>query len=149
MLKVTPFNQLEGYPDNPGLYLKAARIPGGSSERWGHRTAKPAIEVITGPATVNEDRVLHGRSPSASAREAYREIIEAGLERGRNAMAIWQDLATEHGFPARGTAGAYRVSASRAVSVHKVTQGLKISGAINIHGEGRPVVIDVGVFLAP
>src|SRR5580693_3951225 len=32
------------------------------------------------------------RSGSASACEPYRETIEAGLCRGRNAKAIWQDL---------------------------------------------------------
>jgi hypothetical protein len=31
-------------------------------------------------------------SPTFSACETYREAIEAGLWRGRNAMAIWQDL---------------------------------------------------------
>jgi transposase len=36
------------------------------------------------------------RTPSAC--EPYREIIETGLERGRNAMAIWQDLVTSYGF---------------------------------------------------
>ena len=39
-----------------------------------------------------------GRSPSASACEPYREVIELGLSRGRNAMAIWQDLVDSHGF---------------------------------------------------
>lgn len=38
------------------------------------------------------------RSPSASACEPYRELIELGLARGRNAMAIWQDLVSESGF---------------------------------------------------
>jgi transposase len=38
------------------------------------------------------------RSPSASACEPYRELIELGLARGRNAMAIWQDLVSEAGF---------------------------------------------------
>jgi transposase len=38
------------------------------------------------------------RSPSASACEPYRERIELGLARGRNAMAIWQDLVFESGF---------------------------------------------------
>jgi transposase len=37
-------------------------------------------------------------SPSASACTAYREAIELGLSRGRNAMAIWQDLVSEYGF---------------------------------------------------
>ena len=44
-----------------------------------------------------------GRSPSASACEAYREAIEVGLSRGRNAKAIWQDLVDGCGF-----AGAYQ-----------------------------------------
>jgi hypothetical protein len=39
-----------------------------------------------------------GRSPSASACEPYREVIELGLSRGRNAMAIWQDLVDTSGF---------------------------------------------------
>ena len=38
------------------------------------------------------------RSPSASAREPYREAIELGLSRGRNAVAIWQDLVDHYGF---------------------------------------------------
>ena len=44
-----------------------------------------------------------GRSPSASACEPYREVIELGLSRGRNAMAIWQDLVDDHGFTGRYT----------------------------------------------
>jgi transposase len=39
------------------------------------------------------------RSPSASACEPYRELIELALTRGRNAVAIWQDLVSEAGFP--------------------------------------------------
>ena len=39
-----------------------------------------------------------GRSPSASACEPYREVIELGRSRGRNAVAIWQDLVDHHGF---------------------------------------------------
>jgi hypothetical protein len=35
---------------------------------------------------------------SASAGEPYREIIELGLSRDRNAMAIWQDLVSDYGF---------------------------------------------------
>jgi transposase len=42
-----------------------------------------------------------GRAPSASACEPYRELIVEALGRGRNAMAIWQDLVDGHGFPAR------------------------------------------------
>src|ERR1017187_6409802 len=53
-------------------------------------TSKPANEneVITDSAAV----------PGASACEPYREAIDLGLSRGRNAMAIWQDLVSEYGF---------------------------------------------------
>jgi transposase len=53
-------------------------------------TSKPANEneVITDSAVVT--------SPSAC--EPYREAIDLGLSRGRNAMAIWQDLVSEYGF---------------------------------------------------
>ena len=37
-------------------------------------------------------------SPRASACEPYREAIDLGLSRGRNARAIWQDLVSEYGF---------------------------------------------------
>src|SRR4029079_11640460 len=42
-----------------------------------------------------------GRAPSASACEPYRELISEALRRGRNAMAIWQDLVDDAGFAAR------------------------------------------------
>ena len=41
-----------------------------------------------------------GRSPSASACAPYRDTVEVGLSRGRNAMAIWQDLVDGCGFNA-------------------------------------------------
>ena len=70
-----------------------------STGRLGRRgPAKPANEVTTdfGPPislpTGNRDRVT-------SACEPYRELLEQGLGRGRNAMAIWQDLVSDHGFP--------------------------------------------------
>ena len=59
-------------------------------------SAKPAIEVTTDfgagltSAVASEPRP--DRSPSASACAPYQEAIELGLSRGRNAMAIWQDL---------------------------------------------------------
>jgi transposase len=40
------------------------------------------------------------RAPSASACESFRDVIEAALARGRNAVAIWQDLVDRHGFAA-------------------------------------------------
>src|SRR5207245_383942 len=42
-----------------------------------------------------------GRAPAASACEPYREIIKEAADRGRNAVAIYQDLVTEHGFAAK------------------------------------------------
>ncbi|MGA8736206.1 MAG: IS21 family transposase, partial [Terriglobales bacterium] len=53
-------------------------------------TSKPANEneVITDSAVV----------PGPSACEPYREVIDLGLSRGRNARAIWQDLVSEYGF---------------------------------------------------
>jgi transposase len=54
----------------------------------------PGAEPAPGPGAA----VPPTRSPSASACESYRELIELGLARGRNAMAIWQDLVSEVGF---------------------------------------------------
>ena len=63
-------------------------------------TSKPAIAVITDFGVR-----LSGKEPenskgvgSASSSEPYREIIELGLSRDRNAMAIWQDLVSDYGF---------------------------------------------------
>jgi len=59
--------------------------------------AKPAIGVTTdsdvGP--VPQTAVL---PTSASACAVHRDAIEVGLSRGRNAMAIWQDLVDTRGF---------------------------------------------------
>jgi len=80
-------------------YLKAAGIAVGGRGRRSESKAKPAIaaEVSTYPAAP----IQPGRAPSASACEPYREIIVEALARGRNAVAIWQDLVDDHGFPAR------------------------------------------------
>ena len=94
-------------------YLRAAGVAVRPPRQWGH--AKAAKEVITDPAPEADSNPAKepipdpassewsppGRSPAASACEPYREIIEDGLGRGRNAKAIWQDLVTEHGFGAR------------------------------------------------
>jgi hypothetical protein len=84
--------------ETASAYLKSAGVvvwlPG-----WGRRApAKPAIGVTTdfgqpiSPPTAQQDR-------ATSACELYRELIEQGLGRGRNAMAIWPDLVSDHGFP--------------------------------------------------
>src|SRR5688572_9882038 len=111
-------------------YLKAAGIPVRGRGRPSESKPKPAIsdgEVSTDPcpsnpvisAAVSTDAgppnpatraevstdpgaiPRPGRAPSASACEPYRELIVEALGRGRNAMAIWQDLVDGHGFPAR------------------------------------------------
>lgn len=86
-----------------GGYLRAAGIPVRRPGGWGRRSpANPANEVITDSGaesvgiTVPEPQP--SRSRSASICEQYRELIEVGLSRGRNAKAIWQDLVDSHGF---------------------------------------------------
>jgi hypothetical protein len=54
-------------------------------------SAKPANEVTTDFGV--ELTTPPSRSPSASACEVHRDAIEVALSQGRNAMAIWQDLA--------------------------------------------------------
>jgi transposase len=111
--------------ETAGGYLKSAgialRSPGGwgrkapskaaTSVTTGSGSSKPAIEVITGfsSATAADNskpanEVITGFLPeqaskrSAGASEAYREMIELELSRGRNAMGIYQDLVDGHGF---------------------------------------------------
>ena len=107
--------------ETAGAYLKAAGIavrpPGG----WGRRApAKPANEVtpdsgadltldkLANSKPANEVTPDFGRQirplvgnqdRAVSTCEPYRELIEQGLDRGRNAKAIWQDLVSDHGFP--------------------------------------------------
>ena len=78
-------------------YLKAAGVTVRRPGHWGHPDPKAAIEVITdaGPPAA---RPRPGRSPSASACEPYRELVEAGVAQGRDAMSMWQDLVDDHGF---------------------------------------------------
>jgi hypothetical protein len=95
-------------------YLKAAGIAVQGRGRRSESKPKPAIaervSTDSGPpkpatrAEVATDLVpvaQPGRAPSASACEPYRELIVEALGRGRNAMAIWQDLVDMHGFGAR------------------------------------------------
>jgi transposase len=96
-------------------YLKAAGIavrpPGG----WGRLPpakpannpttdpepdSKPANEVTTDSTAISglPGGDVAGSPGPSSACDPYRETIELGLSRGRNAMAIWQDLVDQHGF---------------------------------------------------
>jgi transposase len=108
--------------ETAGEYLRGAGIalrrPGG----WGRHTPKPAINPITDSRSEDSKpainlitdpeggdskpaiEVITGFSAGkpgcgpASRCEPYRELIAQGLERGRNAMGIWQDLVDSHGF---------------------------------------------------
>src|SRR5262250_348269 len=104
--------------ETAGAYLKAAGIGVRPPGAWGRRPpTKPANEneVTTGseagkPTNANavttgfgvESTGLEVENPkrirSASACEPFREAIELGLSRGRDATAIWQDLVAENGF---------------------------------------------------
>src|SRR6266705_2294778 len=88
--------------ETASAYLKAAGIPVRGRGRPGVGPPKPAIsgEVST-DLTRPSAPPRPGRAPSASACEAYREVIVEALGRGRNAVAIWQDLVDDHGFTAR------------------------------------------------
>ncbi|HEV2057460.1 MAG TPA: IS21 family transposase [Methylomirabilota bacterium] len=104
--------------ETAGAYLRAAGIAMRAPRRR-RPPPKPASEVSTDPAnpasqvSTDLERLPRGRAdlpawppqtsraPTASACEPYRELIELALGRGRNAMAIWQDLVDQHGFPAR------------------------------------------------
>jgi transposase len=101
--------------ETASAYLKAAGIPIRARRRR-RPPPKPASQVSTDPATpaggVSTDpKPLPiavappwpppSRAPTASACEPYRELIEGALDRGRNAMAIWQDLVGLHGFAGR------------------------------------------------
>jgi len=59
--------------------------------------SKPANEVITGFLPEMTLPAQDGQR-TASSSEAYRELIELELTRGRNAMGIYQDLVDRHGF---------------------------------------------------
>ncbi len=103
--------------ETAGDYLRSAGIGVRSPGSWGEKSlSKPATSVTTGsggPKPANNSKaatlVTTGYLPkvmppeqagrrSAGVSEAYREMIELELSRGRNAMGIWQDLVDDHGF---------------------------------------------------
>jgi transposase len=80
--------------ETASAYLKAAGIVVRLPRFWGKRIpAKPAKEV-----TPDFHGAFSAKPGARSSCEAYRELIEQGLARGRNSKAIWQDLVSEHGF---------------------------------------------------
>ena len=81
-------------------YPKAAGVPVRSPGLWGRRPPpKPANEVSTDSETAPPSGPPRpGRSPTSSACEPHRELVERSPRKGRNAMAIWQDLVGYQGF---------------------------------------------------
>ena len=112
-------------------YLRAAGIGLRSPGAWGRSgPPKPANEVTPDPpaakpasrAEVTPDSGTVSASPPVatpiasvgrSACEPFREAIELGLSKGRNAKGIWQDLVDRSGF-----AGGYQ-------SVKRFLRGLR------------------------
>jgi transposase len=87
--------------ETASAYLKAAGIAvrgvGGRPKVWPPE-AKPAT---TTEVSTDSVPIRASRAPTASACEPYRELIVEAVGRGRNAMAIWQDLVDTHGFAGR------------------------------------------------
>ena len=85
-----------------GLDLfKGCRHSRATSRRLGTRPSKTGHRGVHRPWTRKwswDENRTPASTPSASACEPYREFIEAELAKGRNAMAIWQDLVDGHGF---------------------------------------------------
>ena len=103
--------------ETAGDYLRSAGIVVRPPGTWGPKSlSKAATLVTTGsddrkpateskPATLVTAGFLLAKAPpkqtgkrSAGVSEAYREMIELDLSRGRNAMGIFQDLVDTHGF---------------------------------------------------
>ena len=99
------------------------------------QTAKPAIEVTTGFGV--ELSGLESPTPTPSACEPFREAIELGLSRGRNAMAIWQDLVTDTGF-----SGSYQ-SVKRFVRKLRRTPPVQ-ARAVIVTAPGEEAQVDYG-----
>ena len=83
-------------------YLKAAGVAvrrrGGRPSEW----PPPPNPATTSKVSTDSDAAsTPSRAPTASACEPYHELILEGIRRGRNAMAIWQDLVDGHGFDGR------------------------------------------------
>jgi transposase len=101
--------------------------------------AKPAIQVTTDPGapSVTSPGPAAPAKLSASTCEPFRELIEQGLARGRNAVAIWQDLVSDHGFTGR-----YQ-TVKRFVRKLRGTQVPEASGII-LTAAGEEAQVDYG-----
>lgn len=107
--------------ETASAYLKAAGLsvrgrgrPATATQAKSEAKANPAISpevstdpgqpkpAISGQVSTDFSRTswppAPSRAPSASACEPFRELIADALSRGRNAVAIWQELVDRHGF---------------------------------------------------
>jgi transposase len=88
---------------SPGTWGPKSLPKGATSATTGSEGSKaanesnPATSVTTGFLQANAPPGQVGKGP-AGLSEAYREVIESELSRGRNAVGIWQDLVDTHGF---------------------------------------------------
>ena len=129
-------------------YLKAAGVP---VRLRGQRAAKPASEVSTDspspPKPANQVSTDSGSSRTPGSKSAcapYREVVQDALLRGRNAMAIYQDLVDCHGFAHRYASVKRYVRTLRGVAVpsaHPVIQTPPGEEGQVDYGEG-PLVRD-------
>jgi hypothetical protein len=112
-------------PSYEGKSKSARRKTG----QWGdHRVWRG----VDGPRSRKSKRI-----PSASACEPFREAIELGLSRGRDATAIWQDLVAENGFD-----GCYQ-TVKRYVRKLRGNQPLQ-PRAVIVTGPGEESQVDYG-----
>src|SRR6516165_1101091 len=124
--------------ETASAYLKAAGI---AVAGVGRRSAsKPAIRVATDftrPFSQKTPISLPPSQVSTSDCEPFRERIELELSRGRNAMGIWQDLVTDHGF-----SGAYN-TVKRFVRKLRGARQPEAAGVI-LTGPGEEAQVDYG-----
>jgi transposase len=96
--------RLWGHPPKPAKDPSTDSVPGAPATPDPSETPKPAKDPSTDPAALPAAPPAWpprpSRAPAASACEPHRELVEHDLALGRNAMAIWQDLVTDHGFAA-------------------------------------------------
>ena len=92
---------VSGYLKGAGI---AVRRRGGRQGQWpppNPATTAAVSTDFTTTAVVADATVVPTRAPTASVCEPYRDLILDAIRRGRNAMAIWQDLVDQHGFQGR------------------------------------------------
>jgi transposase len=126
--------------ETAGAYLKAAGIAV-NAPGWRRRSAsKPAIGVATdfiGPFSAKTPIELPAATLSESICEPFRERIEIALRQGRNAVGIWQDLVSDHGF-----SGAYN-TVKRFVGKLRSSTQPEAAGIIAT-GPGEELQVDYG-----